>query len=107
MQKNLKIGKASPLFVAASMGHLNSVRYLVDHGADVSAKTGNEANADYDALSPLYGAVSDYCHLKLIAEERSSIFSFLLESGEDPSTDTVRPSDGNPMTYMDEWLMRH
>jgi len=46
IQKNLKIEKASSLFVAASMGHLNSVRYLVDHGADVSAKTGNEANAD-------------------------------------------------------------
>jgi len=102
LRDDLKIEKASPLFVAASMGHLGIVRYLVDHGADVSAKTSNETNADYDRLSPLYGAV-----LELVKsspqdwdkelENRSAIVRLLLESGADPSIDTVRPSDGRPM----------
>ena len=107
LRDDLKIEKASPLFVVASMGHLGIVRYLVDHGADVSAKTSNETNADYDRLSPLYGAV-----LELVKsspqdwdkklENRGAIVRLLLESGADPSVDTVRPSDGRPMTYVEE-----
>jgi len=42
---DLKIEKASPLFVAASMGHLNIIRYLVAKGADVLSKTSDEVNA--------------------------------------------------------------
>jgi len=96
----IKIEKATPLFVSANMGHLDIVQYLVDHaGADVFAKTANEANADYDGLTPLYGAVTHYSVLrkKPPAEERSATVRYLLESGADPSIDTIRHSDGNPM----------
>jgi len=103
-QYDSRFGKAlaTPLFVAASRGHLDVVRYLVDQaGADVSAKTVNEANADYNGLSPLYGAVLENSSLHPHAAEdpgdRSPIVRLLLESGADPSTDTIRPSDGNPM----------
>lgn len=106
-----KIDKATPLFVAASMGNLDIVRYLVSEaGADVSAKTADVADANYDGLSPLYGAVWEKSSLlpvpgvkdyeKRIAisrEKRSAIVRFLLKSGANPSVDSIRPSDGDPM----------
>jgi len=92
------IDKATPLFVAAYMGHLDIVRYLVvKAGADVSAKTVSRV-AEYDGLSPLYGAVWEKLGLCTeYREERSAIVRLLLESGADPSVDTIRPSDGNPL----------
>ena len=42
---NSRDGSRAPLFLAASEGRLNAVRYLLDHGADVNAidNTGNTA----------------------------------------------------------------
>jgi len=57
------IDKATPLFVAATMGHLEVVRYLVEvAGADMSAKTSDTRNIHCSELyvegwTPLYGAV--------------------------------------------------
>jgi len=42
---NSRDGRSAPLFLAASEGRLNAVRYLLDHGAELNAldSTGNTA----------------------------------------------------------------
>jgi len=93
---------ATPLFVAACNGHINIVRYLVEKGADVSAKTSSKTVLKFDGLTPLHGAVMDlwwedpadstyFCTAK---ETRDAIVLFLLESGADPSTLSF---DGTPI----------
>ena len=54
-----KIEKAAPLFVAAANGHADVVYYLVEKGANVSAKTSDQDDPLYDGLTPLYGTGSD------------------------------------------------
>ncbi len=56
----VKIESVTPLFVAAFQGRSKIVRYLLDKGADVNAKTSNEAEPKYDGLTPLNGAVSEH-----------------------------------------------
>jgi len=53
---NSRDGSRPPLFLAASEGRLNAVRYLLDHGADVNAldNTGNTALTE----ATYYGHVS-------------------------------------------------
>jgi len=96
----LIVGKATAVYVASYRGHLDIVRYLVNHGADVSARILDDAEACFDCgLTPLYRAVYyDFCDPPLDEERkrRTAIVLLLLESGAEPSTDAFSPS-GNPM----------
>lgn len=85
--------RATPLFVAACHGQYEIVRYLVENGADVSARISSEDDPfKFSGWTPLYGA---FCDLrsspqsnKSLAEKRqvrNDIIRFLLESGADPS----------------------
>jgi len=98
-----RIEVATPLFVAAIRGHGDIVRYLVEKGADVSAKTFSVKEKHYDGLTPLYGAL---CKIRrenkgqllpvINIKERSDIIRFLLKSGADTSS----LSNGKPI-----WMM--
>jgi len=87
----VKIESATPLFVAAFQGHSKIVRYLLERGANVTAKTSDEAQPEYDGLTPLNGAVSEYWTpnhrqpLEKQREERNAIILSLFEFGADPS----------------------
>ena len=52
--------QATPLFVASCNGHFQIVQYLVEKGANISARTSSEADSKFDGLSPLYEAVCDF-----------------------------------------------
>ncbi len=53
---SIKLESATPLFVAASNGHAQIVRYLIEKGADISAKTRSVDQRKY-YLTTLYGVV--------------------------------------------------
>jgi len=89
-----KIDSATALFVAAFNGHINVVRYLIEKGANLSAKTSSEKHLYYDGLSPLYGAVRHHHHRRGIQPDVTPIVRFLLQSGCDPN---ALPSDGSPI----------
>jgi len=98
------IESATPLFVAAHHGHIQIVRYLLDKGADVSAKTSNQAFLEYDGLSPLYGAVWDsplmnpvQVPIAQLRRERSAIVRCLLEFDPNPAADSFISSGGRPI----------
>jgi len=99
----IKIGRATALFVAASNGHTKIVRYLIEKGANVYARTRSIDKKCYDGLTPLYGTVCDldifYNSLiyKNRMKENASIVRLLLESGADASSPSSRPSDGFPI----------
>ncbi len=72
---------ASPLFAAALFKQLNIVRYLVEHGADVSARTSG---------GPIHGLTSLHAAFFLSEQhtdesEQLKIICFLVDSGADPS----------------------
>jgi len=103
-QHSIKIDSTTPLFVAASNGHTKIVRYLINKGADVSAKTHSVDMECFDGLTPLYGVVSGLCfgnknviHQTRMKEESAGIVRLLLESGADASLLSSRPSDGSPI----------
>jgi len=102
MDYRLILGKATPLFIAAHMGHWHVVRYLVANGADVSAKSleDDDGRGRRD-LTPLYEAVYYDCHgpprpLNEQRKRRAAIVRLLLEAGADPSSDAFDFS-GYPM----------
>jgi len=99
--RSIRTPIATPLFVAASHGNDNIVRYLLEKGAHVSAKISLKSDKN-DGLTPLYEAVNHFYSpssesLLEQQEERSSVVRSLLEFGADPIADTFRPSDGQPM----------
>lgn len=83
------IHTATPLFVAASNGRVKIVRYLIEKLADVFVKTSNEANRDFDGLTPLYGALCEFSFHRLPllkkCDERNAIIHHLMDFGADPS----------------------
>lgn len=100
-----RIEAASPLFVASFQNHSKIVSYLLEEGADVSARTENPRSARYDGLSPLYGAFVLYYgrHARSSKEqhaERAAIARTLLDFGADVNADSFRPSDGRPIWAM-------
>ena len=52
-----KVRGATPLFVAASRGYPEIVRYLIGKRADVSVKTSTESEGLFAGLTPLHGAI--------------------------------------------------
>jgi len=105
---SIKFERATSLFVAASNGHSRIVRYLVEKGADVSARTHSMDRKCYDGLTPLYGAVCDLrfrdknvIYQKRMKEESAGIVRLLLESGADGSSPSSRPSNGSPIWTKD------
>ncbi len=108
----MTVKEATPLFVAACYGFDKIVRYLLDKGADVSAKTSNVSGSspdsygfdyDYHGLTPLYAATMSDQHFKsrrsLLQqqEDRSNIVRMLLEFGANPISDSFRPFNGQLM----------
>lgn len=114
-----RIGGATALFVAAYNGHIEMMRYLVEKGATICAKTScdlMDAGGSFDGLSPLYGAA--FCPLrentslsfenfldgpylvccpkreeKTLKQVAASV-KFLLESRADPNS---LPTNGSPI----------
>lgn len=78
---------ASPLFVAASQRHEDIVLYLCAKGADISARTTDASDEEYEGMTILQAAV----HFPRLSVEnytcarQSSIVNFLVERGADPS----------------------
>jgi len=93
-----KIDRAGPLFVAASCGHFDIVRYLVELGADVTATTISNSKPQYHGLTPFLGAFFAHFDSKSIAagfhKKLTDIVMILLEAGADPS---ASPFDGTPI----------
>jgi len=94
-------GEATPLFVAAFHGHNKIVRYLLNKGADVSAKSISSILCP-NGFTPLYGTVSNWHYdpqrsLLEQQKERSDIVRILLEFGADPIADSFNHSTGKPM----------
>lgn len=77
-----EIGGATPLFVAALNDHVESVRYLLNKGADVSAKT-TTGNLEFDGLTPLDGVIKLACYRDNL-EGTITIARLLLEAEADP-----------------------
>jgi len=72
----------------------------IEKGADVNHKTSSVAYAEYDGLSPLYGAVSYNWMSQNHQEPRvepdtGAIVRSLLEFGADVVSGSIRPSDGH------------
>jgi len=103
------IDKATPLFVAATMGHIEVVRYLVEAGADVSAKSSSKydiykSSSDqpksFRGLTPLYGVVVGSRRVILNSqlsqmqsddrENRRGIVRTLLNAGAAPTLHDIR-----------------
>ena len=99
------IESATPLFVAALHGHEQIVRYLLEKGADVSAKTSNQDFLEYDGLTALFGAVWNSPSMNLpeapsvarLRQERSAIVRCLLEFDTHPVADSFSSSKGRPI----------
>ncbi len=90
---DIVIEKATPLFVASLYGHLSIARYLLEEGADLSAKTSTRSCPQLDGLTPLHAP------FRFLPESSDwvtamEIVQFLLQSGADPS---VLPADGFPI----------
>lgn len=105
---DIKINRATPLIAASFRYHAHVVRYLVEKGADVSAKTAidpynEEHQREYDGLTPLYGAFSaDKIRNESVEnEKKNDTILFLLESGSDPNV--TRPSDGSPIWHLGDF----
>jgi len=78
----IKIDEASPLFVAASNGHVEIVRYLLQKGANLATETICASHVLYNGLTPLDGAF-------YIFDDKAKtplILRLLLEAGADPNT---------------------
>jgi len=83
---------ATPLFVAALNGHDPVVRYLIEKGAEISAKTAL-SNGMFSGMTPLYGALTVLHHCydakrritPSLREKKTSAVCFLLQSGAVPS----------------------
>ncbi len=97
------IREATPLFMAAFNGHTAIVRYLLDKGADVSAKT---AYRKYEDVTPFHAAVlRNNIRIKRsicdpdseIWKESSTIVRILLEAGANPS---ALATNGSPIWTM-------
>jgi len=93
--------RATPLFAAAFQGHSRVVRYLLEKGADVTAKTSSKFKREFNGLTPLYGALSHHFMfprrndpLDKQQKERNAIVISLLEFGADLSA-----------TYKPSWMM--
>lgn len=76
--------KVSPLFVAALHHHYEIVRYLVENGADVSARTSKNCGSSFGGLTPLHAAFI-LGHPNSTSEQLERIIRFLVYSGADPS----------------------
>lgn len=59
----------TPLYLAAEAGHLDTVKILVEHGANINQKV---EGTDYLDFTPLLGAIS---------KERDRVVEFLFENG--------------------------
>ena len=76
--------KVTPLFVAALHHHYDIVRYLVENGADVSARTSKNCGSSFGGLTPLHAAFI-LGHQNATSEQLERIIRFLVGSGADPS----------------------
>lgn len=92
-REDTKIEGAFPLFVAASRGHDYIVRYLIQKGADVSARTSLKTSIpDYAGMTALHAAVyflCGDCRMEPCLKQRT-IINLLVENGADPSAVTSR-----------------
>jgi len=103
----LKLESAAPLFVAASNGHTKIVRYLIEKGADISAKTRSvkkrsvDECKDYsDGLTPLHGVVyklrfgeKHLIYQERMKEESAGIIRLLLEPAKWLFRSGLRPAN--------------
>jgi len=85
----------TPLLAAALNNKIELVRYLIDKGADVSARTSTINRGPFSGLTPLHAAL---LHGRLVynRSDQIEIIRILLEAGADPS---ALSSNGTP-TWM-------
>jgi len=73
--------RATPLFVAAKVGGIKILRYLLEKEADVSFKTSEEC-VYYDGVTPLYAAALYFTGKRAVY---STLICSLLSHGADPN----------------------
>lgn len=85
----------TPLFVAASQNFSEITQYLIDNGADVSARTSADNNDQLAGLTPLHGsvlipAITSFPVLFQFNEnpEKFNTIRILVTAGADPSAVT-------------------
>jgi len=87
-----KVLGAPPLFVAAYRGHYEIVRYLIQKGADIFAKTSDHNDSCLAGLTPLYGSVAS-SDSTISTRQQDAIVRCLLESAGSNSSALLTTSE--------------